>query len=64
MRTRIEPTLGLSDWSKTIVYCDGKLVLKSFKDYSSYAEFKEKIKLDDIMHLKTIFSRKALYLLS
>ena len=24
-------TLGLSDWSKTIVYCAGKLVLKSFK---------------------------------
>ena len=43
-------TLGLSDWSQTIVFCAGQLVLKSFKDFSSYVEFKEKINLDHIMH--------------
>ena len=40
----------LSDWSKTIVYCAGKLVPTSFKDYSSYGEFTEKINLYHIMH--------------
>jgi len=56
----------LSDWSKTIVYCAGKLVPKSFKDYSSYGEFTEKINLYHIMYKKKIFffSLKALYLSS
>ena len=62
IRARIKPsTLGLSDWSKTIVYCDGKLVLKSFKDHWSYAEFKEKINLHHTLRIKKPYFPESLF---